>query len=117
MRTPAGFECKYFYGNYFRGRKQEECRLIGNTPPPHHWTPDICAKCPVPGILRANDCQNMELKALVKRQLFGLRKSVEVTAYCHKSRQIMKEPHIGCGQCHPLPFEFLEKKDDSDTAY
>ena len=41
MRTPAGFECKYFYGNYFRGRNEEECRLIGNTPPPHNWTPDL----------------------------------------------------------------------------
>ena len=28
MRTPAGTECKFFYANYFRGRNQQECRLI-----------------------------------------------------------------------------------------
>ncbi len=89
MRTPAGFECKYFYGNYFRGRKREECRLIGNAPPPNHWTPDLCQKCPVPEILMANACQNMELSAKVHRSLLGLIKRVEVTAYCHKANQVV----------------------------
>ena len=28
MRTPAGKECRYFYGNYHRGRGIEECRLL-----------------------------------------------------------------------------------------
>ena len=69
MRTPAGFECKFFYGNYFRGQKKEECRLIGNAPAPNHWTPDLCQKCPVPEILRANSCENMELSAQVRRSL------------------------------------------------
>ena len=108
MRTPAGFECKFFYGNYFRGRKQEECRLIGNAPAPHHWTPDICSKCPVPEILRANSCEHMELNAQVNRSLFGLIKKVEVNAFCKKSQQAVLEPHVGCGQCHPLPPVFLD---------
>ncbi len=109
MRTPAGFECKYFYGNYFRGRKREECRLIGNAPAPNQWTPDLCQKCPVPGILQANACQNMELNAHVRRSLLGLVKKVEITAYCKKVNQFVAEPHIGCGQCHPLPPEFIGK--------
>jgi hypothetical protein len=109
MRTPAGFECKFFYGNYFRGRKEEECRLIGKVPPPNHWSPDLCQKCPVPDILLANACQNMELKAHARRSLLGLMKKVEVTAYCHKVNQVVTEPHIGCGQCHPLPPEFIGK--------
>lgn len=109
MRTPAGFECPFFYGNYFRGRKDEECRLIGNAPAPHHWTPDLCAKCPVPGIVQANACQYMELNAKVHRSLLGLIKRVEVTAHCKKSQQTVKEPHVGCGQCHPLPPIFTEK--------
>jgi len=109
MRTPAGFECPFFYGNYFRGRKDEECRLIGDVPPPNHWTPDMCSKCPVPGIVQANACQNLELKAQARRSLFGLMKRVEVTAYCKKSQQTVKEPHVGCGQCHPLPPIFTEK--------
>lgn len=108
MRTPAGFECKFFYGNYFRGRKQEECRLIGNTPPPHHWSPDICSVCPVPRIIQANACEHMELSAQVQRSLFGLIKKVNITAYCNKSQQAVKEPEIGCGQCHPLPPAFLD---------
>jgi hypothetical protein len=110
MRTPAGFECKYFYGNYFRGRKDEECRLIGIQTGPQRWTPDLCAKCPVPEILRANACPNMELSALVRREWLGLVRKVEVTAYCEKSQQTVAEPQIGCGQCNPLPFPFMDKK-------
>ena len=109
MRTPAGSECKFFYGNYFRGKKDEECRLIGDVPPPNHWTPDLCAKCPVPGILRANECENMELRAKAKRALFGLIRGVEVSAFCMKTNEYVKEPQIGCGQCHPLPPVFMEK--------
>jgi hypothetical protein len=109
MRTPAGFECKFFYGNYFRGRKQEECRLIGNAPAPGHWTPDLCRKCPVPEILRANACENMILKAQVKRAFLGLVRSVQVSAYCKLSQQAVREPQIGCGQCNPIPSTFLEK--------
>ena len=116
MRTPAGYECKFFYGNYFRGRKQEECRLIGHVPPPGNWTPDLCQRCPVPAILRANACEYMELTAHVKRSLFGIIRKVEVSAYCNKSQQIVKEPQIGCGQCHPLPTAFVEKHNDSDPA-
>jgi hypothetical protein len=110
MRTPAGFECKYFYGNYFRGRKQEECRLIGDAPPPHHWTPDLCAHCPVPEILRANACEFMELRGTVQRSLLGIVKKVKVTAYCHKSLRSVDEPEIGCGECHPLPSAYLDLK-------
>lgn len=110
MRTPAGFECKFFYGNYFRGRKQEECRLIGNEPPPHHWSPDMCSRCPVPEILRANACEHMVLSGRANRSLFGLIKKVEVTAYCTKSQKDVAEPQIGCGLCHPLPSAFLDKE-------
>lgn len=102
MRTPAGFECRYFYGNYFRGRKQEECRLIGNVPPPRNWSPDLCKTCPVPGILRANSCPNMVLEGEVDRTLFGLRRRVTVSAYCTKSKKTVTEPEIGCGECHPI---------------
>jgi hypothetical protein len=110
MRTPAGTECKFFYGNYFRGRKQEECRLIGDQKAPHHWTPDLCQKCPVPGILQANACANMELTGSVKRTWLGLVRNVNVSAFCRLSRQAVSEPHIGCGQCHPLPFDITEIK-------
>jgi hypothetical protein len=95
MRTPAGFECSYFFGDYYRGKNREECRLIGN--------------CPVPAIQRANSCEDMVLSGEVKRQFFGLRKSVEVKAYCRKSQKNVDDPYIGCGNCHELPDIFLGK--------
>ena len=106
MRTPNGIECAYFYGNYFRGRNVEECRLIGKQAPPRNWTPKLCLTCPVPGILRANACPNMTLRAEVQSRLLGLSKVVKVSAYCTMSKQTVDEPHVGCGQCHPLPPEF-----------
>ena len=104
MRTPAGVECPYFYGDYFRGKKREECRLIGKAATPNHWTPDLCRGCRVPAITRANACKNMVLEGRVRRQFFGLRRSVEVSAYCLKTAAPVAEPEIGCGQCH-LEFE------------
>ena len=38
MQTPAGQECRYFYGDYYRGRNHEECRLIAATSPSTNWT-------------------------------------------------------------------------------
>ncbi len=108
MKTPAGTECPYFYGNYFRGRSQEECRLIGYQPPPHHWSPNLCKSCPVPAIQRHNACPNMVLEAEVQNNLFGLFRRVKVSAHCTLSQGPVADPHIGCGQCHPLPPEFLE---------
>lgn len=103
MRTPAGVECKYFYGDYYRGKNHEECRLIGDAPPPGNWNPSLCSTCPVPGILRANACEFMVLRGEVKRRLGVLKKQVVVSAYCTKSEQKVTEPHVGCGQCHTLP--------------
>lgn len=105
MRTPSGIECRFFYGNYFRGKSQEECRLIGKTPPPLNWTADLCKTCPVPGIIRANACPNLNLVAKVRRTIFFLPRRVQVSAFCTKSKQSVSEPEIGCGQCHPLPFD------------
>lgn len=110
MKTPAGAECKYFFGDYFRGRNHEECRLIGNNPPPNNWTPDLCQSCPVPGILRANACPFMELEGKVKRGFLGMGRRVIVTSYCTKAHQVVKEPEVGCGLCHPLPPEFIENE-------
>lgn len=109
MRTPAGFECPHFYGNYYRGRNQEECRLIGQMPPPGHWSADLCKKCPVPGILRANACQNLVLQAKVTSQFFGIRRRVQIKAFCKKENREVLEPEIGCGHCHEISDRLLEK--------
>lgn len=110
MRTPAGNECPYFFGDYYRGRNQEECRLLGPNPKQNGWTPNLCKTCPVPGIVLANACPNMALTGTIQKTLFGLFRGVKVSAFCSLSQSEVSEPHIGCGQCHPLPPEFNARK-------
>lgn len=99
MKTPAGSECKYFYGDYFRGRNLEECRLLGAA-----WTRSLCATCPVPAITRANACEQMTLNAAVIRPLAAaFQRRVRVTAFCEKTGRSGFDAHLGCGECHPLP--------------
>jgi hypothetical protein len=108
MRTPAGKECSYFYGDYFRGRDHEECRLLLDEQPNITWTPDLCQTCPVPEIQRANACQHMVLKATVTRPFPFIKRRMTVRPYCTKSHRDGFDPHIGCGQCHELPDVFSE---------
>ena len=102
MRTPSGIECKYFYGDYFRGRSLEECRLLkasGET-----WAPVLCKTCPAPEIARANACEFLRLHGTVGRPLSAaFQRRVQLTAFCEKTNRDVKEPQIGCGECHPLP--------------
>lgn len=104
MKTPAGKECPHFYGDYFRGRNMEECRLLKASG--EIWTRDLCATCPVPEISRANACQYMQLRAKVTRPLSAaFMRRVQVQAYCEKTQKNVSEPQIGCGECHALPFK------------
>jgi len=106
MRTPAGKECKYFYGDYYRGRKHEECRLLGDANPPLHWEREYCRTCPVPEILLANACPNMVLEPYFVRPLPFFKKQVQVRTYCAKTGANDFDPHIGCGQCHSVHLEY-----------
>ena len=108
MRTPAGTECRYFYGNYFRGRSTEECRLLAESG--QRWSRDLCKTCPMPGILRANACEFLRFQAEVTRPVSaGLQRRVRVSARCDKVNRPVPEPEVGCGECHPLPGEFVVK--------
>ena len=109
MKTPAGAECRYFYGDYFRGKNREECRLLDSANPSLEWQEKLCFSCPVPGILRANSCQHMRLIPTIEQPfpIIGA-KQVKVEAYCIKTKQDVMEPQIGCGVCHQLPDVFLE---------
>lgn len=105
MRTPAGVECNYFYGDYFRGRSVEECRLLNASG--QIWKPDLCKTCPAPAVARANACEHLQLTARVTRPFSAaFMQRVEIAAYCEKSNKIVKEPQIGCGDCHPIPSIF-----------
>jgi hypothetical protein len=108
MRTPAGSECRYFYGDYRRGRNHEECRLLDEATPRQEWTRDLCKTCPVPAILMANACPHMVLAGRVEKTFLGFRRRVHVSAYCTLSKQDVAEPQIGCSQCHTIPEIFIE---------
>jgi hypothetical protein len=109
MKTPVGRECPHFYGDYYRGRNVEECRLLeaqGQV-----WSPDLCKTCPVPDIARANSCQFLKLKVNVGRPITAIfQRRVQVSAFCEKSKRDVSEPEIGCGECHALPFNFEVKE-------
>jgi hypothetical protein len=110
MRTPSGQECPHFYGDYFRGRNVEECRLLKSQN--QTWSRDLCRTCPAPAIARANSCQHMRLQATVTRPLTALlQRRVQVQAFCQKSNQAVSEPQVGCGECHALPFKFEIRED------
>ena len=104
MRTPAGKECPYFYGDYYRGRNHEECRLLPGGSPERTWTRDLCQSCPVPEIAQANSCEHMVLEASVERRFLGLKRQVVVEARCEKCACTVENPFVGCGQCHPAIF-------------
>lgn len=115
METPAGKECRYFYGDYYRGRNNEECRLLSSASPPQNWTPELCFTCPVPEIQMANACPNMILEGKVERTFPLLKRKVKVGAFCSKTLRDVPEPKIGCGECHPLPAIFSGVLDDPDS--
>lgn len=114
MRTPAGKECRYFYGNYYRGRSKEECRLLDSASLP--WTPDLCSTCPVPDILRANSCRHMILEPRLDRPFPFIKRQVRVKSYCTQTHREGFDPHIGCGECHPLPPIFSGESLDPDST-
>src|SRR5215467_9404234 len=104
MKTPSGIECPHFYGDYFRGRNMEECRLLKAAGQP--WTRDLCKTCPVPEIARANACQYLHLNPTVGRPvLSAFQRRVQIAPFCEKVRTNVSEPEVGCGECHALPFK------------
>ncbi len=103
MRTPAGTECPFFYADFHRGHHRQECRLVESTPDGGRWTPDLCRRCRVPSIVRANACPHLILEGRVVSGPLGLGRKLEVTATCTRSLGPVAEPEVGCGLCHTGP--------------
>jgi len=114
MLTPAGKECRYFYGDYHRGRKNEECRLLDSTN--LRWLPYLCEKCPIPDIILANACEYIEFHPRLVKPLIFMKPQVRISTYCIKSNSPVEEPRIGCGQCHPLTNVFVLAPDEPDSS-
>lgn len=109
MRTPAGKECSFFYGDYYRGRNNEECRLLKNASPSLEWKPNLCSDCPVPDIQMANACEFMQLNPKLVRSFPFTKQQVQVKTICMNTNRRGFDSHIGCGECHILPPIFTEK--------
>ncbi len=114
MITPAGSECRFFYGDYYRGRNHEECRLLAGAG--LEWRPYMCERCPVPDIIQANACEHLRFHPRLERPLLIGKPQVKVSASCVKCDCAVDQPRIGCGQCHPLLDVFVVNPDDPDTA-
>lgn len=99
MRTPAGTECIYYYEDFARGAKRQECR-IAKRPGSIRWTPSDCARCTVPGILAANASPYLELRIRIERGALGIGRRVRVEAWCGEHGPIQCDPHTGCPQCN-----------------
>ncbi len=100
MKTPAGFDCKYYYADYYRGRNQQECRLVEGDRTSAKWTPGLCRDCPMPRILRANACRHLVLDGRVVKTWGGLGRKMIITASCTKTLADVARPEVGCGHCH-----------------
>lgn len=112
MKTPAGKECKYYYGDFYRGRNVQSCRLIEQNRESPPWQPKLCSVCPVPDILRANGSEALKLDAKVVNKFLGFKQSVEVTGWCSECFSEIPNPLLGCPNCggthHPSILDLEE---------
>ncbi len=99
MITPAGTECRFYYQDFFRGRSEQECRLVKGNSRSAEWKPSDCEQCPVPAILQANSSPNLVLEGTIKKGMLGLNRHMEVTAFCSKHLIDVPKPHVGCIKC------------------
>ncbi len=95
---PKPVNCRYFYGDYFRGKNHEECRLLDANPRNRHpWRRKLCDSCPVPALLQDTNCRSLALEAEVKRKF--LRDRVQVTlAVCTEHVLELDDARV-CPRC------------------
>ena len=96
MSNPVN--CRYFYGDYFRGKNYEECRLLEqNKNNERPWRRKLCDTCPVPELLLTSNSRDLLLEAEVKRKF--LREQVEITfCVCGKHMLELENPKR-CPEC------------------
>ncbi|MFN8446261.1 MAG: hypothetical protein U0175_36055 [Caldilineaceae bacterium] len=97
MEKPVS--CRYFYGDYFRGKNKEECRLLAANPNNERpWQRKHCNTCPVPEIVIASNSRDLALEAEIKRK-FLWSEQVEITlAVCSKHVRELSDP-LYCPDC------------------
>lgn len=100
MRTPAGQECKFYHGDFHRGRNEQACRLIERSQDSLPWNPSLCQTCPVPEILLANGSDTLVLDGKVVKKFFGFKHQVEVEGWCSECFSAVPDPKLGCPNCN-----------------
>jgi hypothetical protein len=99
MKTPAGKECKFYYGDFYRGRSVQACRLIERNSESPPWRPHLCHTCPAPDILRANQSDTLKLDGRVVKKFFGLQQQVEIEGWCSECFNPVPDLMVGCLTC------------------
>jgi hypothetical protein len=94
MKMP---DCRYFHHDAFRGREKMTCRLLERSGKANEWSLKLCQNCPVPGILKETECNDLLLEGDVARR-FGLFPRVTVFALCADSMQPLDDPKL-CPSC------------------
>jgi len=104
--TQQSVNCRYFHGDYFRGKNKESCRLLEANPDNERpWRRALCNSCPVPEVVATTNSLELALEAEVKRKF--LREAVEITfAICTKHMLELANPRH-CPAC---------AKDDAQLA-
>ena len=98
MSTYKPVNCRYFYGDYFRGKEKETCRLLESSPGNRTaWKRKLCDTCPVPELLLTSSCRDLLLEGKVTKSF--LRERVAVSfAVCATHMLDLDDP-AHCPQC------------------
>ena len=68
---------------------------MARTPGGGRWAPDLCGRCRVPAIQRANACTNLVLQARVRQGSCGLGRGIDISATCARSSGPVATPEVG----------------------
>ena len=95
---PQPVNCRYFYGDYYRGNKRETCRLLEASPRNERpWKRKLCNSCPVPDLLLTSNCPSLLLEVEVKKRFLSER--VEVAFSVCNEHLIELDDPLFCPQC------------------
>jgi hypothetical protein len=101
MQTPFGAECPFYYADFMRGKQTQRCDLLDAAGQSTLWHSGICQECPVPRLIAANACPDLELSGSLQRHLVFWQR-MRIQAYCRKTGQNVSQPEVGCGSCQSL---------------
>lgn len=98
MSSNKPVACRYFFGDYHRGKNVESCRLLAaNLENDVPWRRAHCDTCPVPETVIASNCRDLALEAEIRRRFLVERVTITF-AVCLKHMEELSDP-LNCPQC------------------